>query len=319
LLVLNATEVGLLLRLSSWNRDLFDALERRDAQLVLVQVGVLLLLVAAFALLSFAHLHGRRRLALDWRAWLARHLSDSWLAAGRPHGIPNADGRIAEDARIATEEAVELASSFSHGCMTLACFVGLLWVLSDHPPVPLGFLTLSLPGYLVWAAVLYAGLGAAIAALLGRPLALSTHHRQAEEAEYRAALVRLRDGAAEPDPAALLSRLFGAVGEAFGRQSHAFGSLQLFCVGNTRLGTGLPFLIATPAYLAGIVTLGWVMQAAQAFQNVVGALNWPVDHMPRIATWRASAERVLALHAASLAAPLAAAEPAPALLASPAE
>lgn len=307
LLVLNATEVTLLLRLSAWSRDLFDALERRDARGVLAECGVLLLLVGCFASVSCLHLLARRRLALGWRAWLAHRLTAGWLSAGGAvaavAGEANADGRIAEDARIATEEAVELASSFSHALMTLACFVGLLWALSDHPPILIGDISFALPGYLLWIAITYSLAGMAIASLLGRPLVRSTDRRQTMEAEYRAALVRTRDGAwAEPGQHQRLAGLFGDVATIFHRQTVAFAHLQLFCVGNTRLGAGLPFLAATPAYLAGVVTLGWVMQAAQAFQQVAGALTWPVDHMPRIATWRASAERVIALHDAAVAA-----------------
>lgn len=304
LLAMNAIEVGLLLRFNQWHRDLFDALERRDGHAVLVECGILLVLVLAFAGLSFLHLQARRRLALGWRAWLAHRLTGGWLAgsgARATAGAANADGRIHEDARIATEEAVELASSLSHGAMTLACFVGVLWALSNHPMVSLWGVPYSVPGYLLWIAVIYAGAGLMIASLLGRPLVRSTDHRQAMEAEYRAALVRCREtGRVEPGQEQRISGLFGNIAAAFSRQTRAFAHLQLFCVGNTRFGSGLPFLAATPAYLAGVVTLGWVMQAAQAFQHVAQALNWPVDHMPRIATWRASAERVIALHDAAL-------------------
>lgn len=295
LLTLNGAEVSLLLRLNGWNRDLFNALQARDAHGVLAQCGVLALLVACFASVSCLHLQARRGLALGWRAWLGAKLTTAWHAA--PHrATANADGRIAEDARIATEEAVELAASASHAAITLSCFVGVLWSLSAAGPVSLGGLRWDVPGYLFWLALGYAALAMAGARLLGRPLAQATNHRQGHEAEYRAALLAGRAGP------------FAAVAEAFRSQTAAFVRLQLFCVGNTRLGAGLPILVATPAWLTGGVTLGWVMQAAQAFTEVAAALGWPVDHMPRLATWRASAERVVALHAACAPAP----EPLPA-------
>jgi putative ATP-binding cassette transporter len=304
LLTLNAGEVALLLRLNRWNRDLFDALERHAELAVLAGCGaVLALLAAGFGLASYLNMLARRRLALGWRGWLTARLTLAWLAGeGTPEaGHANADGRIAEDARIATEEAVELACSFSQGLMRLACFVGVLWALSAHPAYDLAGFQVALPGYLLWFAMLYAGFGICVASLLSRPLVHSTEQRQTSEAEYRVALVTARDAAGEA-PAKRLAGLFGDIAGAFGRQTRAAARLQLFGVGNLRLGTGLPFLLATPAYLAGVVTLGWVMQAAQAFQEVAGALNWPVDNMPRIATWRASAQRVLALHQAGFAA-----------------
>ena len=305
LVLLNAAEVALLLALNAWNRDLFDALERRAEFQVLLGCGeVLLLLAGGFALTSFLNLHARRRLAVGWRGWLTGRLTTAWLqdeGEGKA-GHANADGRIAEDARIATEEAVELACSMSQGLIRLACFVSLLWTLSAHPPFVLGGIYFGLPGYLLWVAMLYAGMGMMVAGLLGRPLVRSTEQRQTSEAEFRVALVTARDGE-NGNPQPRLERLFTRLAHAFGRQTVASARLQLFGVGNVRLGAGLPFLVATPAYLSGVVTLGWLMQAALAFQEVASALNWPVDNMPRIATWRASVQRVLALHHAGMAGP----------------
>lgn len=295
LALLAGAEVALLLRFNTWNRDLFDALERRDAEAVLWQFGVLLLIVAGFCVASAGQMLCRRRLALGWRTWLGARLTMLWVAAGGT-ATSNVDGRIAEDARVSTEEAVELAASLLHSTITLACFVGVLWVLSGHPPITVGGIEFGLPGYLLWFALLYAALGMLVAVLAGRALIRTTDERQAREAEYRAALVRARDQSklAGPD-ARQLSGLFGLLSGAFERQSRAFAKLEFFVCAVTRVGLGLPFLVATPAYLAGVVTLGWVMQAAQAFQTVAEALAWPVRSMPRLAQWRASAERVLAL------------------------
>ncbi len=298
LVSLNLTEVLLLLRLNGWNRDLFDALERRDDAATLLGYGrILVLLALGFAVASWANLHTRRRLALGWRRWLTLRLTQGWLAAGGP-GTANADGRIAEDARIATEEALELASSGTHAVIRLSCFVGVLWTLSGHPAFRLGGVLVNVPGYLLWVAMLYAALGVTCASLLGRPLVLTTEQRQGMEADYRAGLLGAPTGNASAR--ARLSRMFEALAETFHRQSQAVGRLQLFGVANVRLGAGLPLLVATPAYLAGVVTLGWVIQASQAFLEVAAALNWPVDNMPRIAIWRASAQRVVALHMAGL-------------------
>ncbi len=296
LLALNAAEVALFLRFNTWNRDLFDALEQRDADRVFTECGVLALIVIGFCAITSTALLTRRRLALTWRAWLSARLSARWLAAGQG-GAPNPDGRIAEDARIATEEAIELFASFANAIITLAIFVGVLWALSDHPPVMIGGVDVVVPGYLVWLALAYVGAGLAATLLAGRTLVRSTDLRQGREADYRAALVRLRDASLRrPADGGVLARLFETLGQAFNRQSAAFAMLEVFVCFFTRFGLGLPFLIATPAYLAGVVSLGWVMQAAQAFTTVAGALSWPIGNMPRIATWRASAERVILLH-----------------------
>jgi putative ATP-binding cassette transporter len=299
LLVLIGSEVALLLRFNTWNRDLFDALERRDAEGVLVQAGVLLLIVFGMSIASAGQTLMRRRLALGWRAWLGFRLTRGWILAGQ--AVPaNVDGRIAEDARVATEEAVELAASLTHALITSACFIGVLWALSDHPAFTLGGIVFAVPGYLLWLALLYSAAGMAVAVLAGRPLIRSTHHRQGREADYRAALVLTRDQHATGwETESALGQLFHAVAGSFERQSRAYTLLEFFVCAVTRVGLGLPFLVATPAYLAGVTSLGWLMQAAQAFQTVTGALGWPVASMPRLATWRASAERVVVLAAAA--------------------
>jgi putative ATP-binding cassette transporter len=210
--------------------------------------------------------------------------------------VPNVDGRIAEDARISTEEAVELAASLANTLITLACFVGVLWTLSAHPPILLGGTSVAVPGYLLWIAIAYSLAGMTISMLAGRPLVRATDRRLAMEADYRAALVRTRDeGRVEPGQNPVLGGLFRHLAGAFGRQSGAFALLETCVCFITRFGLGLPYLVATPAYLAGVVSLGWVMQAAQAFQMVSTALAWPIQNMPRIAVWRASAERVILL------------------------
>lgn len=317
LLALNAAEVALFLRFNTWNRDLFDALEQRDADRVVTEVWVLGLIVLGFCAITSTALLTRRRLALSWRAWLSAKLTAAWLATGTG-GAANADGRIAEDARVATEEAIELFASLVNAVITLAIFVGVLWALSEHPPVTIAGMSLLVPGYLVWLALIYVGAGLAATLLAGRSLVQATDHRQAMEADYRAALLRVRDARTRnPAEGGPLARLFAALGASFNRQSGAFALLEIFVCFFTRFGLGLPFLIATPAYLAGVVTLGWVMQAAQAFQTVVGALSWPIGNMPRLATWRASAERVIALQEAATR-PQPAAAPAPAAATQPA-
>jgi len=297
LLTLILFEVTLLLRFNTWNRDLFNALEARDTHGVLLQAAILVAIVLGMAVASGGQMLMRRRIALGWRRWLTQRLTGGWIAAAGS-GPANVDGRIAEDARVSTEEAVELVASLVHAFCTSASFIGVLWALSEHPPIALGGFAFHVPGYLLWLAILYAFAGMAVALLAGRPLIRSTDARQAREADYRAALVRTRDqGQYDREAHGLLHRLFHDLAEVFDRQSRAYAWLEFFVCNVTRLGLGLPYLVATPAYLAGVASLGWLMQAAQAFQTVTAALGWPVANMPRIATWRASAERVLALAA----------------------
>ncbi len=301
--------VGLVLvqlRLNLWVADLFDALERRSMDRFVAQAAVFAAIVSANVAVMTAHQLVKRRLQLGWRDWLTAGVTEAWLDRARHHRLAltpgeehdNPDGRIAEDVRVATEWAVELAHSLLFCAATLAGFVGVLWSLSGTVFVG----GVPVPGHLVWLALLYAALGAAAAFALGRRLVRATDTRQGREAGFRAGLARAREASepialarAEAAERGRLARLFAGVAAAWHRQTTYLSRVTLFTSGYAVLTPVFPVLFATPLYLAGAITLGTLMQAAQAFQQVVGALSWPIDKFQAIAEWRASVERVLAL------------------------
>ena len=148
--------------------------------------------------------------------------------------------------------------------------------------------------------MLYAAISGVAAFALGRPLVPATDRRQAAEAEFRVALVHLRDSppAARRGGMARLRPLFGMVGRTWDGQTRSMARLAGYNAGHGRLTTTFPILAGLPGYFQGVMSLGGLMQGAQAFQQLAAALTWPVTSMERVATWGASAERVLALHAA---------------------
>ncbi|MFC7477675.1 SbmA/BacA-like family transporter [Dankookia sp. GCM10030260] len=317
---LTAAEIALSVRFNTWLGALFDVLDRRAVAELPAQCLVLALLVLGFGLQSGLHLTCRRALQLRWRRWLTDRLAAAWLRRATPAeavaGAANIDGRIAEDIRIATEEAVELSSSLWQATLLLVIFGGLLWELSGSPTFQVFGQAVTIPGYLVWLALIYALVSGVAAFALGRPLVAATDRRQAAEAEFRVALVRLRDEAppARRGGMARLQPLFGMVGRTWNGQTRSMARLSAYNAGHGRLTTTFPILAGLPGYFQGVVTLGGLMQGAQAFQQLAAALTWPVTSMERVATWGASAERVLALDAVltQRAAPLPGAVPVPA-------
>jgi putative ATP-binding cassette transporter len=303
--LLGAAQVGLAIRLNLWNADFFDALERRSMDRFLTQIGVFAMIVAAAVLANAFHMVARRRLCLAWREWLTHRVVGDWMEEARHYQVAqipgdhdNPDGRIAEDIRIATEHAVDLAHSLLYATLLLVTFVGVLWTLSGRISL-LGF---DVPGHMVALSVGYAAVGSVVAFLLGRPLVRATDLRQTREADFRFGLVRARESA---EPIALargearertrLARLFEAIGPAWAAQTQGLSRLTGFSAGYLTLAPVFPILVATPRYIAGTISLGTLMQTAQAFQQVTAALSWPVDNLARIAEWRASVERVLSL------------------------
>jgi vitamin B12/bleomycin/antimicrobial peptide transport system ATP-binding/permease protein len=317
---LTAAEIALSVRFNTWLGGLFDVLDRRAAEELPAQCAVLAALVLGFGLQSGLHLTCRRALQLRWRRWLTDRLAGAWLHGPAPQpgeaGAANIDGRIAEDIRIATEEAVELCGSLWQATLLLVIFGGLLWEISGSPSFHLFGRDVTIPGYLVWLALVYAAISGVAAFALGRPLVPATDLRQAAEAEFRVALVHLRDSApvARRGGMARLRPLFQVVARTWDGQTKSMGRLAGYNAGHGRLTTTFPILAGLPGYFQGVVSLGGLMQGAQAFQQLAAALTWPVTSMERVATWGASAERVLALQAAlaDREAPLPAALPVPA-------
>lgn len=309
LLVLTMAQVGLAVWSNYWQRALFDALEQRTAQGVWVQVAVFALIFALSIAVTAVHLMVKRWLQLDWRAWLTEQLVGRWLEDGRHYRLQfaagrhdNPDQRIAEDIRIATESAIALAHTLVFSLLTLAVFIDILWTVSGSIVVP--GTDVHVPGYLVPLAFLYAGVGSVLGWMFGRPLMRTTNDLQTAEATFRFGLSRAREHTeaialmhGEPLERAWSARRFRKVVRDWDRQSLAYLGLVSFSTGYGTLLPVFPILVAAPQYIAGAMTLGVLMQAAQAFQRLTSALSWPVDSIGEIARCRASADRVLSLAA----------------------
>ncbi len=309
LFLLTLAQVGLAVWLNYWNRALFDALEQRAASGVLVQIAVFALIFLLSIAVTAAHLMVKRALQLDWRAWLTERLVGRWLEDGRHYRLQfsvgrhdNPDQRIAEDIRIATESAIALAHTLVFSVLTLVVFIDILWTVSGSIVLP--GTDVRVPGYLVPLAFLYAGLGSVLGWMFGRPLMRTTNDLQTAEATFRFGLSRAREHTeaialmhGEPLERVWSARRFSHVIRDWDRQSWAYLGLVSFSTGYGTLLPVFPILVAAPQYISGAMTLGVLMQAAQAFQRLTSALSWPVDSIGEIARCRASADRVLSLYA----------------------
>lgn len=308
--VLTLGQVFFNIRINIWSKSLFDSLELKSMDRFMTQIGWLAAILACLMTVNATHLRVKRRMQLSWRQWLTHRLLDEWMAKGRHYQVTfmpgqhdNPDGRIAEDIRVTTEVALELLHSMSYCLLLLVGYIQILWVLSGWLPVTVGDQEFSIPGHMVWVGLLYAGFGSALAFMFGRPLVRAVDRRQTSEANFRFSLVRSRENSeaiallhGEPDEQRRLLAKFKGIREAWNYQTQALTRIFVFSSGFSVLHTVFPLLVTAPRYISGAITLGVLMQTAQAFQQLVQALSWPVDNMARVAEWRASVERVLNLH-----------------------
>ncbi len=308
LLLLTGAQVALVLWTNFWNRGFFDALEARSLDALLRQILIFGLILILTMVVTALHMQVKRWLQLDWRRWLTDGLLGEWMSGARHYRLQfalgehdNPDQRIAEDIRIATESAVSLAHSLTYSLLTGFGFIDILLRVSGSAPIPGSEVTV--PGYMVVLAFAYAGAGSLLGFALGQPLVSTTNRLQSLEANLRFSLARARE---HSESIALMrgeglerrtaARLFQDVSRGWNRQTLAYLGIVSFSTAYGNLLPVFPVLIAAPQFIAGAMTLGVLMQAAQAFQQLTSSLSWPVDHLGELAYWGASAGRVVTLH-----------------------
>ncbi|EIC31514.1 ABC transporter ATP-binding protein/permease [Methylomicrobium album] len=309
LILLTILQIVMAILINAWSAGLFDALEQHSMAGLLKQIGLLVLIFVAGILIISKHLTVKRSLQIGWRRWLTERVSSKWMDHGKQYQVifmpgehDNPDGRIAEDIRIVSEEAIQLLHSLFYSLLLLISFTKILWTLSGVLTFTLAGAEFQLHGHLVWIAIIYA-LGASVLGWwVGRPLVSATNVRQTVEANFRFGLVKARENSmaialihGEDNEKERFKTLFEAISEAYDRQTLAWRNIMMFTSGYSVLSMAFPILVSAPRYVLGSISLGALMQSAQAFQHMASALSWPVDNMAAVANWRASADRVLGL------------------------
>ena len=309
LVVLTVLQVVVPVLINSWSAAFFDALEEKSMEKFFVQIGALAGILLTNVAVTATHLRVKRRLQVGWRKWVTRRVLHNWMSGGLHYQIThmegehdNPDGRIAEDIRNATESAIDLAHSLFYVVLLLVSFTQILWSLSGTITLHIDGFTLPVHGDMVWIALLYASAGTTAALLLARPMVKATNLRQTVEANFRFGLVRVRENSeaialmhGEGDERRRLREKFRDVVKGWDAQTNALTRIFLFSSGYQVLSTAFPVLVTAPRYIAGDITLGTLMQTAQAFQQMAAALSWPIDNISKAAEWRATVERVLSL------------------------
>lgn len=296
------------LRLNSWNGAFFDAVAQRSLDGLGRQLLVFFAIIAALLTLVVAQTWLQQMLKVRLREWLTEHLLDKWLLPGRPHRFglagpigANPDQRIEEDARKLTELSASLAVGLLQAMLLLVSFIGMLWVLSDRLVFVVDGFHFTIPGYMVWCAVAYAGIGSLLAWRVGLPLIGLNAELYAKEAELRFALVRVSESAesiglvgGEQDERRQLNGTIDRVIGSMRQLSGALSRLTWITSGYGWIAIVVPVVVALPGYFSGGLTLGGLMMVVGAFNQVQSSLRWFVDQFPSIADWRATLHRVSA-------------------------
>lgn len=311
---LNLALVGMTVLLTYWQRAFYNALEAKDWDGFVALLFTwhrteaegwlpgFSIVAALYILIAVYQLYLRQALQIRWRRWLTEIYLGQWLEGRAYYRMAltdpmtdNPDQRIAEDARMFVDDTLALGLGLMNSVVTLGSFVVVLWSLSG----PLSVLGVEIPGYMVWVALIYALLGTWLAHLIGRPLVALNFTQQKVEADFRYALVRFRENVegialygGEADEKRGLTQRFRALMENWWAIMTATKRLTFFTAGYTQVAIIFPIVVAAPAYFAGRIQLGGLIQTSSAFGQVQGALSWFVDNYARLTEWRATVERL---------------------------
>jgi putative ATP-binding cassette transporter len=303
--IIGATAYGQIL-LNSWNKPFFDALSRRDLHEFVHQLGVFFLIALFLLVLNVAQRWLVEMLKLKLREGLFKDLLEGWMQPRRAFWLANAgsigvnpDQRMHEDARKLCELSADLGSGLLQATILFGTFAGVLWVLSNDFTFRIGEHDYPVPGFMLWAAILYAGVGSLASYWVGRSLINRNADRYAREADLRFSLVRINEhvdgitlAAGEEGEKRRVELDLADVLAAMRRLVTGLTNLTWITAGFGWVTTVAPILVAAPLYFDGRISFGGLMMAAAAFTQAQSSLRWFVDNFSIIADWRATLLRV---------------------------
>ena len=305
-IALELSAVAINVMINQWYNRFYNALQERNWDSFVHELGFFCVLAAIYIVLAVYQLYLNQWLQIRWRRWMTQQYLNRWLAGANHYRMQllgdaadNPDQRIAEDINLFIERTLTLSIGLLSAIVTLGSFVVILWTLSAAAPLHVGGISFAIPGYLVWAALTYAVIGTTLTHLIGWPLVSLNFRQQRFEADFRFNLVRVREnseqiallGGETAERDRLVDR-FGRVVANWFLIMQRTKRLTFLTASYSQASVVFPFIMISPAYFAGAVQLGGLMQTASAFNSVQTALSFFVTAYRQLAEWRAVIARL---------------------------
>jgi len=298
--------VALTVRFNAWQSSFFNAIQERNWDVYVSELGFFVFLATIFIAAAVVQYVLQTWLQIRWRRWLTEYYVARWLEGGTHYRMKmsgseadNPDQRIAEDVRLFIRMTLTIGLRLLGQTVTLLSFVVVLWGLSEQAPLTIGGNPVPLPGYLVWASLVYAVLGTVVAHLIGRSLITLNFREQRFEADFRFSLVRVRENGeaialqrGEPAEGKGLGTRFGAVVDNAMRQMNVQKWLTGFTSFYNQFAVVIPYVLLAPAYFLGAIQIGALMQTADAFGRVQTAMSVFIDIYAQLAEWKSVVDRL---------------------------
>jgi putative ATP-binding cassette transporter len=307
IVALTLFSVWLSVRFNIWYNNAYDALQQYDSAAFWWQAIVFGLLAFAYVISAVYQLYLQQVLEMRWRRWMTGRFLHRWLDGQAYYRMQldqtvtdNPDQRIADDLSQFTASSLSLSLGLLNAVVTLLSFMFILWTLSGILTIPLpGGAHISIPGYLVIAAFLYAFVGTWLTRRIGHPLVRLLFDQQRYEADFRFSLVRLRENAEsvafyrgeEREVDTFLTRFARIVDNWWGIIRRR-KKLTWFTTSYRQVAVIFPFFVAAPRYFAKQIQLGGLVQISSAFGHVQDSLSFIVTAYTTIAEYQAVVQRL---------------------------
>jgi len=306
IVVLNLGVVFVLVLLNEWNNSFYTALQDYAVDEIFHQLWRFTILAFSYIILAVYAYYLQQTLIVNWRRWLTRRYVEEWLSAKTYYRLEmfgkdmdNPDQRISEDVSLFVTRTLSLAIGLMKAICTLLSFIVILWNLSGPFVVSILGKEISIPGYMVWVAICYAGLGTFLIHKVGHRLVNLNFVQQRYEADFRFSMMRLRENAesvafyhGEPHEKSVFLERFRVLLENFWKIVKKQKQLVWLNSGYSQIAIIFPFVVAIPRYLRRELTLGGLMQVATAFGRVQDSLSYFVDAYATLAEWQAVVDRL---------------------------
>ena len=302
--------------INQWNSRFYNALQERNWDSFVSEIIYFSVLAAVFIVLAVYQLYLNQWLQIRWRRWMTAQYLGDWLHQANHYRMQlqgdaadNPDQRMTDDVKLFVDRTLNIGVGLLSSIVTLASFVTILWGLSNAAPLHLFGQDYSIPGYLVWGALIYSVLGTILTHLIGWPLVGIDFRQQQYEADFRFNLVRVRENSEqiallrgdEAERERLLVR-FGRVVENWLAIMSRTKKLTAFTASYSQASVIFPYVLVAPAYFAKKIQLGGMMQTASAFSSVQGALSFFISIYRQLAEWQAVVNRLDGFEAGIVAA-----------------
>jgi len=298
--------VALDVLLNQWNNRFYNALQEKNWDVFVREIGFFCFLATSNVVLSIYQLYLNQWLQIRWRRWMTSRYLGEWLQGANHYRMQlqgdaadNPDQRITDDVKLFVERTLDIGVGLLSSVVTLVSFVIILWGLSAAAPLTFFGSEFAIPGYLVWGALIYAIFGTALTQWIGSPLVRLDFQQQRFEADFRFNLVRVRENSeqiallqGERAERQRLSERFGRVVETWYGIMSRTKRLTAFTKSYSQAAVIFPYILVAPAYFADKIQLGGMMQTASAFSSVQTALSFFVSIYRTLAEWRAVVARL---------------------------